>query len=75
MQHDLRVFGRYKVGERKAWVITEAERRSTCMLLPDEYFESGYTTFIWECIACVAVISGLRKNENVGIGRPAVIEN
>jgi hypothetical protein len=37
IQHDLRVFSSYKVGEDKVWVITEADRRSTCVLLPSCY--------------------------------------
>ena len=37
IQHDLRVFSSYKVADSKVWVITEADRSSTCILLPDEY--------------------------------------
>ena len=37
VQHDLRIFSSYKIGGGKVWVITEADRSSTCMLLPDEY--------------------------------------
>lgn len=36
-QHDLRVFSSYKVGDGKVWIITEADRSSTCLLQPDEY--------------------------------------
>lgn len=32
-----RVFSSYQVGTSKVWVITEADRSSTCVLLPDEY--------------------------------------
>ena len=37
IQHDLRLFSSYPVGNEKIWVITEADRNSTCLLLPDEY--------------------------------------
>ena len=37
IQHELRVFSSYKFGDDKVWVITEADRSSTCILLPDEY--------------------------------------
>lgn len=37
IQHDLRVFSSYVVGDGKVWCITEADRSSTCLLLPDEY--------------------------------------
>lgn len=32
-----RVFSSYQVGTKKVWVITEADRSSTCILLPEEY--------------------------------------
>jgi hypothetical protein len=32
-----RIFSAYMYGERKFWVITEADRSSTTILLPDEY--------------------------------------
>jgi len=32
-----RIFSSFKVGPDKLWVITEADRSSTCILLPDEY--------------------------------------
>lgn len=32
-----RVFSSYRVGSGKVWVITEADRSSTCILLPAEY--------------------------------------
>jgi len=34
---DLRIFSSYGVGDRKLWVITEADRSSTCVLCPEEY--------------------------------------
>jgi hypothetical protein len=35
---DLRILSAYKVGnDEKLWVITEADRSSTTILLPDEY--------------------------------------
>lgn len=37
IEHDLRIFSSYKCGQGKVWVITEADRSSTCILLPDEY--------------------------------------
>ena len=37
VQHDLRVFSSYEVGDGKVWCITEADRSSTCLLLPSEY--------------------------------------
>ena len=37
IQHELRFFSSYKIAGRKMWVITEADRSSTCLLLPDEY--------------------------------------
>lgn len=37
VQHDVRVFSSYKVGNGKVWIITEADRSSTCLMLPSEY--------------------------------------
>ena len=37
VQHDLRILSSYKIEVGKVWVITEADRSSTCVLLPDEY--------------------------------------
>lgn len=37
VQHDLRILSSYKIGGAKVWVITEADRSSTCLLLPEEY--------------------------------------
>lgn len=32
-----RLFSAYTVGNDKIWIITEADRSSTCVLLPSEY--------------------------------------
>jgi hypothetical protein len=32
-----RIFSAYRQGECRLWVITEADRSSTCILTPDEY--------------------------------------
>ena len=37
LKHGLRLFSSYKVGDGKVWIITEADRSSTCILLPNEY--------------------------------------
>jgi hypothetical protein len=37
IQHDLRILSSYIAGSAKVWVITEADRSSTCLLLPEEY--------------------------------------
>jgi len=37
LQHDLRVFSSYVFAGEKVWVITEADRTSTCVLLPEDY--------------------------------------
>lgn len=37
VQHDLRVFSSYVFSNEKVWVITEADRSSTCILLPSDY--------------------------------------
>jgi len=37
IQHDMRIFSSYKVNGGKVWVITEADRSSTCVLLPEDY--------------------------------------
>ena len=37
LDYGLRVFSVYAVGKERLWVISEADRRSTCLLLPDEY--------------------------------------
>lgn len=37
VEADLRIFSSYKIQGEKIWVITEGDRSSTCLLLPDEY--------------------------------------
>jgi hypothetical protein len=37
VQHDLRILSSYKLTSGAMWIITEADRSSTCLLLPDEY--------------------------------------
>lgn len=37
MRHGLRVLSSYKLGSEKIWIITEADRSSTCVLLPSDY--------------------------------------
>lgn len=37
IQHDLRILSSYEIGDGKVWVITEADRSLTCLLLPSEY--------------------------------------
>lgn len=38
VREDLRIFSVYCIAvSQKVWVITEADRSSTCILLPDEY--------------------------------------
>lgn len=32
-----RVLSAYQVGDERIWIISEADRRSTCVLLPGEY--------------------------------------
>ena len=32
-----RILSSYPVGEERVWLITEADRSSTCLLLPEEY--------------------------------------
>ena len=35
--HGDRIFSAYKIDDAKIWIITEADRSSTCILLPEEY--------------------------------------
>lgn len=35
--HDLRIISAYKIGDEKIWIITEADRSATTILLPSEY--------------------------------------
>ena len=37
VQYDLRIFSSYNFGQDKIWIITEADRSTACLLLPDEY--------------------------------------
>src|SRR5688500_16616468 len=32
-----RVFSAYQLGDRRLWIITEYDRSSTCLLLPEDY--------------------------------------
>ena len=35
--HGNRILSSYPLGADRVWIITEADRSSTCLLLPDEY--------------------------------------
>lgn len=37
LKEDARIFSVYQLGDVQVWVITEADRSSTCVLLPGEY--------------------------------------
>jgi len=39
VEHGFRILSSYQVGENgvRCWIITEADRSSTCLLLPSEY--------------------------------------
>lgn len=37
IQHGFRIWSSYPVGDDKVWVITEADRSATTLLLPSEY--------------------------------------
>ncbi len=37
LKHGFRVLSSYGVGEGRVWVLTEADRSSTCILRPEEY--------------------------------------
>lgn len=37
IEHGYRILSSYPVGGQKVWIITEADRSSTCLLLPEEY--------------------------------------
>ena len=37
LRHGMRVLSSYPVGEERLWVITEADRSVTTILLPEEY--------------------------------------
>lgn len=37
VQEGFRIVSSYEVGGGRVWIITEADRSSTCVLLPEEY--------------------------------------
>ena len=37
LKYGFRIVSSYPVGEERVWIITEADRSSTCLLLPSEY--------------------------------------
>ena len=37
VEHGCRIMSSYPVGQERVWIITEADRSSTCLLLPSEY--------------------------------------
>ena len=37
LDYGLRILSSYPIGNERLWIITEADRSSTCLLLPDEY--------------------------------------
>jgi hypothetical protein len=37
VKHGYRIISSYGVGHERVWIITEASRESTCILLPSEY--------------------------------------
>lgn len=37
VRHGWRILSAYQVGSRRIWIITEADRSSTCLLLPEDY--------------------------------------
>ena len=37
LEQGSRIFSSYRVGDRKIWVITEADRSATTVLLPEDY--------------------------------------
>ncbi len=37
LRHGMRVLSSYEVGEGRVWIITEADRSVTTILLPEEY--------------------------------------
>ncbi len=37
LRHGWRILSAYQVGPRWIWIITEADRSSTCLLLPEDY--------------------------------------
>lgn len=37
VRHGWRILSAYQVGSLRMWIITEADRSSTCLLLPEDY--------------------------------------
>lgn len=37
LEHGSRIFSSYEIGALKVWVITEADRSATTVLLPEDY--------------------------------------
>ncbi len=37
LKHGFRLLSSYPVGAEKVWILTEADRSSTCILRPEEY--------------------------------------
>lgn len=37
LRHGWRILSSYGVGSHRIWIITEADRSSTCLLLPEDY--------------------------------------
>lgn len=37
VEHGFRIVSSYPIGGGRVWIITEADRSSTCILLPEEY--------------------------------------
>ena len=37
IRYGWRILSAYQIGSRRIWIITEADRSSTCLLLPEEY--------------------------------------
>lgn len=37
LKHGDRIFSAYTIGNDKIWIITEADRSSTCILKPEDY--------------------------------------
>ncbi len=37
VEHGFRIISSYPIGGGRVWIITEADRSSTCILLPEEY--------------------------------------
>lgn len=37
VRYGWRILGAYQVGSQRIWILTEADRSSTCLLLPEDY--------------------------------------